>query len=262
MDCATLCMLATSVRFIPSPDIKRCSYCVEARSTYPDCFDDIIECAYRDPDSLVFCLNVYEHTWSAQMECANLGTWCHASANCVLLTAPQAPQQLHLQLTNIVCNIIAINKVIATPTKLGQQSFHHASIPTPPTNVNNSIGLQEKEQWVKSTGVRTPMLVVRRRAQQMYFEITGRFLEVSLKREKQHIKVVQVVLKKTTKNVVEKADDNDSDPPARDWNIDESRRALYQGAPPLFWPEEIERNNLLYLQAYTGSAERKFAWKV
>ncbi|KAK6021499.1 hypothetical protein OSTOST_12828, partial [Ostertagia ostertagi] len=37
----------------------------------------------------------------------------------------------------------------------------------------------------------------------------------ALRREKQHIKVVQVVLKKTTKNVVEKADNNDSDPTAR-----------------------------------------------
>ncbi|VDM59408.1 unnamed protein product [Angiostrongylus costaricensis] len=61
MECAALCMLAATVGFVPSSDTHRCSYCVEARSTYSDCFDDVIECAYRDPSSLIFCLNVYEH---------------------------------------------------------------------------------------------------------------------------------------------------------------------------------------------------------
>ncbi|KJH40924.1 hypothetical protein DICVIV_13112, partial [Dictyocaulus viviparus] len=54
--------------------LQRCSYCVEARSTYSDCFDDVIECAYRDPSSLIFCLNVYEHA-SASM--------IHYSARCL-----------------------------------------------------------------------------------------------------------------------------------------------------------------------------------
>ncbi|EYC24045.1 hypothetical protein Y032_0014g2286 [Ancylostoma ceylanicum] len=67
-------MLAATVGFVPSPDTHRCSYCVEARSTYADCFDDVIECAYRDPSSLIFCLNVYEHADASMV---------HYSARCL-----------------------------------------------------------------------------------------------------------------------------------------------------------------------------------
>lgn len=74
MECAALCMLAASVNFVPSSDTYRCSYCVEARSTYADCFDDIIECAYRDPSSLIFCLNIYEHAEASMV---------HYSARCL-----------------------------------------------------------------------------------------------------------------------------------------------------------------------------------
>ncbi|WKY16457.1 hypothetical protein Q1695_001252 [Nippostrongylus brasiliensis] len=74
MECATLCMLAASVNFVPSSDTYKCSYCVEARSTYSDCFDDIIECAYRDPSSLIFCLNIYEHAEASMV---------HYSARCL-----------------------------------------------------------------------------------------------------------------------------------------------------------------------------------
>ncbi|KAK6766582.1 hypothetical protein RB195_026079 [Necator americanus] len=74
MECAALCMLAATVGFVPSPDTHRCSYCVEARSTYADCFDDVIECAYRDPSSLIFCLNVYEHAAASMV---------HYSARCL-----------------------------------------------------------------------------------------------------------------------------------------------------------------------------------
>ncbi|CAJ0608935.1 unnamed protein product [Cylicocyclus nassatus] len=74
MECAALCMLAATVGFVPSPDTHRCSYCVEARSTYPDCFEDVIECAYRDPSSLIFCLNVYEHAAASMV---------HYSARCL-----------------------------------------------------------------------------------------------------------------------------------------------------------------------------------
>uniref|UniRef100_A0A0K0DR65 Cys_knot domain-containing protein n=1 Tax=Angiostrongylus cantonensis TaxID=6313 RepID=A0A0K0DR65_ANGCA len=45
-----------------------------ARSTYSDCFDDVIECAYRDPSSLIFCLNVYEHATPSMV---------HYSARCL-----------------------------------------------------------------------------------------------------------------------------------------------------------------------------------
>uniref|UniRef100_A0A8R1DEE1 Uncharacterized protein n=1 Tax=Caenorhabditis japonica TaxID=281687 RepID=A0A8R1DEE1_CAEJA len=60
MDCASICLLTTAVQFIPLPSTINCTYCVEVRSTYEHCFKDVIECAYRDPSSLIICLNVYE----------------------------------------------------------------------------------------------------------------------------------------------------------------------------------------------------------
>ncbi|CAB3401023.1 unnamed protein product [Caenorhabditis bovis] len=60
MDCAAICLLTTAVQFIPLPSTINCTYCVEARSTYEHCFKDVIDCAYRDPSSLIICLNVYE----------------------------------------------------------------------------------------------------------------------------------------------------------------------------------------------------------
>uniref|UniRef100_A0A1I7WR66 Uncharacterized protein n=1 Tax=Heterorhabditis bacteriophora TaxID=37862 RepID=A0A1I7WR66_HETBA len=48
--------------------MHNCSYCVEARSTYSDCFDNVIECAYRDPSSLILCLNVYEKAESSMIQ--------------------------------------------------------------------------------------------------------------------------------------------------------------------------------------------------
>ncbi|CAL2052843.1 hypothetical protein CAEBREN_12501 [Caenorhabditis brenneri] len=60
MDCYTICLLATAVQFSPLTSTTNCTYCVEARSTYEHCFNDVIECAYRDPSSLIICLNVYE----------------------------------------------------------------------------------------------------------------------------------------------------------------------------------------------------------
>uniref|UniRef100_A0A1I7UPT0 Protein quiver n=1 Tax=Caenorhabditis tropicalis TaxID=1561998 RepID=A0A1I7UPT0_9PELO len=60
MDCAAICLLTTAVQFLPLSSTVNCTYCVEARSTYEHCFKDVIECAYRDPSSLIICLNVYE----------------------------------------------------------------------------------------------------------------------------------------------------------------------------------------------------------
>ncbi|CAI5455277.1 unnamed protein product [Caenorhabditis angaria] len=60
MDCAAICLLTTAVKFLPLPSTINCTYCVEARSTYEHCFKDVIDCAYRDPASLIFCLNVFE----------------------------------------------------------------------------------------------------------------------------------------------------------------------------------------------------------
>ncbi|CAI4225663.1 unnamed protein product [Auanema sp. JU1783] len=60
LNCDTICLLATAVAFSKSPSTSVCNYCVDTRSTDSECFDNIIECAYKDPASLIFCLNVYE----------------------------------------------------------------------------------------------------------------------------------------------------------------------------------------------------------
>ncbi|CAD6188971.1 unnamed protein product [Caenorhabditis auriculariae] len=60
MDCTAICLFATAIKFLPQPATTNCTYCVEMRSTYENCFNDVIECAYRDPSSLIVCLTIFE----------------------------------------------------------------------------------------------------------------------------------------------------------------------------------------------------------
>ncbi|CAJ0572778.1 unnamed protein product, partial [Mesorhabditis spiculigera] len=68
MDCAALCLFTAAVNFRAGPNTMSCDYCVDTRSTYKDCFDNVLECAYRDPAGLILCLNTYENIGSGALE--------------------------------------------------------------------------------------------------------------------------------------------------------------------------------------------------
>ena len=48
-------------KWVLMESFQSCSYCIDSRSSIPDCYDNILECAYKDPASLFICLNVYEN---------------------------------------------------------------------------------------------------------------------------------------------------------------------------------------------------------
>ncbi|CAJ0928282.1 unnamed protein product, partial [Mesorhabditis belari] len=68
MDCSVICLFALTVNFRSSNTTTSCDYCVDTRSTYKDCFDNVLECAYRDPDGLILCLNTYENSETGTLE--------------------------------------------------------------------------------------------------------------------------------------------------------------------------------------------------
>ncbi|KAF7634248.1 hypothetical protein Mgra_00006325, partial [Meloidogyne graminicola] len=61
--CLLLCLLASSLDFRPSPDIQKCSYCVQMRGLTQSCLQDPLDCAEWDPDSLIYCLSRDEQYW-------------------------------------------------------------------------------------------------------------------------------------------------------------------------------------------------------
>ncbi|KAL7070230.1 hypothetical protein ACQ4LE_010289 [Meloidogyne hapla] len=61
--CSLLCLLAISLDFRPSPDIQKCSYCVQLRGLTQSCSKDPWDCAEWDPDSLIYCLSRDEQYW-------------------------------------------------------------------------------------------------------------------------------------------------------------------------------------------------------
>ncbi|GMR61579.1 hypothetical protein PMAYCL1PPCAC_31774, partial [Pristionchus mayeri] len=60
LECAIVCLLANSVAVKTDRNDTACSYCVDARSTHANCFDNVIDCAYRDPHGIIFCTNFFE----------------------------------------------------------------------------------------------------------------------------------------------------------------------------------------------------------
>ncbi|KAF8354347.1 hypothetical protein PRIPAC_95970 [Pristionchus pacificus] len=60
LECAMVCLLASSVGIKTSKNETACSYCIDARSSHENCFDNVIDCAYRDPHGIIFCTNFFE----------------------------------------------------------------------------------------------------------------------------------------------------------------------------------------------------------
>nr|CAD2156780.1 unnamed protein product [Meloidogyne enterolobii] len=64
--CSLLCLLAISLDFRPSPDIQKCSYCVQIRGLTQSCSQDPRDCAEWEPDSLIYCLSRDEQYWGRE----------------------------------------------------------------------------------------------------------------------------------------------------------------------------------------------------
>uniref|UniRef100_A0A915NDD3 Uncharacterized protein n=1 Tax=Meloidogyne javanica TaxID=6303 RepID=A0A915NDD3_MELJA len=64
--CSLLCLLAISLDFRPSPDIQKCSYCVQIRGLTHSCSQDPRDCAEWEPDSLIYCLSRDEQYWGRE----------------------------------------------------------------------------------------------------------------------------------------------------------------------------------------------------
>ncbi|GMT36488.1 hypothetical protein PFISCL1PPCAC_27785, partial [Pristionchus fissidentatus] len=60
LECAIVCLLANSVGLTTNHNDTACSFCVDARSTHEKCFENVIDCAYRDPHGIIFCTNFFE----------------------------------------------------------------------------------------------------------------------------------------------------------------------------------------------------------
>ncbi|GMT07596.1 hypothetical protein PENTCL1PPCAC_29770 [Pristionchus entomophagus] len=60
LECAIVCLLANSVSLHTDRNDTACSFCVDARSTHENCFENVIDCAYRDPHGIIFCTNFFE----------------------------------------------------------------------------------------------------------------------------------------------------------------------------------------------------------
>ncbi|KAE9555106.1 hypothetical protein FO519_001681 [Halicephalobus sp. NKZ332] len=50
--------MSLAVALTPSPDIQKCTYCLDVRGITPTCNHDLLECAQKNPDLVIYCLTV------------------------------------------------------------------------------------------------------------------------------------------------------------------------------------------------------------